>query len=176
MFNKIEGIVYPKVTESRAIIRFQDCDPLQHLNNSKYFDYYFNAREDEVAKLYEFKFSEIFKNYKTSWVVYQQQIAYIRPALASEWVRIFSRLIYFDNDTTITEFYMTNDDKSELKGLLWVTSKYISVETGKRTPHQKHVNEYLSAIYEPNFDINETNFNQRIKEIKHHLLVNQSSL
>ena len=30
---------YPKVTESRVKVRFQDCDPLQHLNNAKYFDY-----------------------------------------------------------------------------------------------------------------------------------------
>jgi len=41
---------YPKLTESRAIIRFQDCDPLRHLNNAKYFDYFYNAREDQVAQ------------------------------------------------------------------------------------------------------------------------------
>ncbi|MFD0878196.1 hypothetical protein ACFQ1A_28770, partial [Massilia pinisoli] len=41
MFEKINEKELPKVTESKAIIRFQDCDPLQHLNNSKYFDYYF---------------------------------------------------------------------------------------------------------------------------------------
>lgn len=35
---------YPKETETKAVIRFQDCDPLQHLNNAKYFDYFFNAR------------------------------------------------------------------------------------------------------------------------------------
>ena len=34
----------PTELETRVQIRFQDCDPLQHLNNSKYFDYYFNAR------------------------------------------------------------------------------------------------------------------------------------
>lgn len=43
---------YPKETESRAVIRFQDCDPLKHLNNAKYFNYFFNSREDQVPKLY----------------------------------------------------------------------------------------------------------------------------
>jgi acyl-CoA thioester hydrolase len=164
MFEKVVGKQYQKITESRAIIRFQDCDPLQHLNNSKYFDYYFNAREDQVAKLYEFKFSEIFKNYKTSWVVYQHQISYIRPALLSEWVKIFSRVIYFDDDTLVTEYFM------------WTTSKYVSVETGRRVPHQKGVTDYLSATCEQGIDFKNITFNQRIKAVKQELLENQSSL
>jgi acyl-CoA thioester hydrolase len=176
MFERIGGKEYPKITESRAIIRFQDCDPLQHLNNSKYFDYYFNAREDQVAKLYEFKFSEIFKNCKTSWVVYQHQISYIRPALLSEWVKIFSRIIYFDDDTIVTEYFMTDENKTELKSFMWTTSKYVSVETGRRMPHQKGVTDYLSATCEQGVDFNNTTFNQRIKALKQELLENQSSL
>ncbi len=176
MFEKIEGKNYPKITESKAIIRFQDCDPLQHLNNSKYFDYYFNAREDQVAKLYEFKFSEIFKNHKTSWVVYQHQISYIRPASLSEWVKIFSRIIYFDEDTLVTEYFMTDESKTELKNFMWTTSKYVSVESGRRVPHQKGVNDYLSATCEQNVDFKNITFNQRIKAVKSELLAWQSSL
>ena len=176
MFEKIAGKEYPKVTESRAIIRFQDCDPLQHLNNAKYFDYYFNAREDQVAKLYEFKFSEIFKNHKTSWVVYQHQISYVRPAMVSEWVRIFSRVIYFDDDTLVTEYFMTDDTKTELKSFMWTTSKYVSVETGRRVPHQPGVTDYLSATCEQGIDFINITFNQRIKFVKQELLEKQSSL
>lgn len=156
---------FPKITASKAIIRFQDCDPLQHLNNAKYFDYYFNAREDQVAKLYGFKFSEIFKNYKTSWVVYQHQISYLRPAVVSEWIKVFSRLIYFSEDTIITEFFMTDETGTELKNFMWTTSKYVSVETGRRVPHQDDVSAYLSAICDENFNF-ETNFNDRIKAVK----------
>ncbi len=43
MFEYNPGKHYPQDTESRVVIRFQDCDPMQHLNNAKYFDYYFNA-------------------------------------------------------------------------------------------------------------------------------------
>jgi|GEM_PF-654743 len=73
---------YPKETESRVVIRFQDCDPLRHLNNAKYFDYFFNAREDQVPKLYGLEIIDMIREYKAAWVVYNHNISYIRPAAA----------------------------------------------------------------------------------------------
>ncbi len=158
--------IYPKEPESRVIIRFQDCDPLNHLNNSKYFDYYFNAREDQVATLYDFSFGRMFTETQTSWVVYQHQISYVRPAQVSEWVRIVSRLIYFDEDTIVTEYYMTSDDRRELKNVLWVTSKFIDVGSGKRRPHLPSVMNYLQTICLHDVDFKKMVFNERIREIK----------
>jgi acyl-CoA thioester hydrolase len=172
MFQRDPSRTYPAETESRVIIRFQDCDPLQHLNNAKYFDYYFNAREDQVAKLYDFNPGQLFHEYKSSWVVYQHQIAYIRPALVSEWVRIKSRIIFFNEDTTITEYYMTDDSKQQLKNVLWVTSKYIDVPTGKRIPHHPAVMDLLDAIKLPDFNFEKTTFNDRIREVKNSLMFN----
>lgn len=169
VFDNSPHKINDKEPQSRVIIRFQDCDPLNHLNNSKYFDYYFNAREDQVAKLYDFNFARIFQELKQSWVVYQHQIAYIRPAMVSEWVRITSRLIYFKEDTIITEYYMTDDSGKQLKSVLWVTSKYIDVATGKRVPHPAPVMEYLEAICLPDVDFHQWNFNERIREIKQKL-------
>lgn len=37
-----------KIIESKVKIRFPDCDPFNHLNNSKYIDYFINAREDQL--------------------------------------------------------------------------------------------------------------------------------
>ncbi|WP_080059936.1 acyl-CoA thioesterase [Spirosoma aerolatum] len=172
MFHRDPNRSYPTETESRVIIRFQDCDPLQHLNNAKYFDYYFNAREDQVAKLYDFSPGQLFRELKTSWVVYQHQIAYIRPALVSEWIRIMSRLIYFNEDTTVTEYIMTDDGKTQLKNVLWVTSKYVSVLTGKRIPHDERVTELLQTILVPHIDFLNLNFNDRIRDIKQQVLHN----
>lgn len=170
MFHRDPNRSYPTETESRVIIRFQDCDPLQHLNNAKYFDYYFNAREDQVAKLYDFSPGQLFRELKTSWVVYQHQIAYIRPALVSEWIRIMSRLIYFNEDTTVTEYIMTDDGKTQLKNVLWVTSKYVSVLSGKRIPHDERVTELLQTILVPHIDFPNLNFNDRIRDIKNQVL------
>jgi acyl-CoA thioester hydrolase len=156
----------PKLTESRVIVRFQDCDPLNHLNNAKYFDYFFNAREDQISKLYDFKFSEVFFNYKTSWVVYQSRIAYVRPAMVSEWVKIYSRLILAEKDTVVTEFFMTDEATTHLKTLLWVKSKYVDVATGQKTNHQDEVQNYLDATLVPELNFYELDFDQRVRSIK----------
>ncbi|WP_439581009.1 acyl-CoA thioesterase [Dyadobacter bucti] len=159
----------PVEAESRVIIRFQDCDPLMHLNNSKYFEYFFNAREDQVSKLYGFSYEAMYRELRTSWVVYQHQIAYVRPALISEWVRITSRVIYYNEDTMVTEYFMTNDLHTELKTMLWTTSKHISITTGKRVPHTQEVMDYLAATCVPDLDFPSMQFNDRIHAIKHGL-------
>ena len=45
-------------TTSKAKIRFIDCDPIGHLNNSKYLDYMLNAREDHVEDYYGFTYQD----------------------------------------------------------------------------------------------------------------------
>ena len=66
MFQLDPNKQYPKKLYSKAVIRFQDCDPLKHLNNAKYFDYFFNAREDQVATIYEFDYNDYFEHNQTS--------------------------------------------------------------------------------------------------------------
>tara|TARA_R110002124_G_scaffold188306_4_gene355467 strand:- start:247 stop:762 length:516 start_codon:yes stop_codon:yes gene_type:complete len=160
----------PIEAESRVIIRFQDCDPLMHLNNSKYFEYFFNAREDQVSKLYGFSYEAMFRELQTSWVVYQHQIAYVKPALISEWVRITSRVIYYNEDTMVTEYFMTNDQRNQLKTVLWTTSKHISITTGKRIPHPKEIMDYLQKTCVPHLQFEDILFNERIHTIKESLV------
>ena len=71
---------------------------------------------------------------------------------------------------------MTDENATELKSFMWTTSKYVSVETGRRVPHQSGVNDYLSATCEGNVDFKNITFNQRIKVVKQELLEKQSSL
>ena len=170
MFIPEPGIEYPKETESRVIIRFQDCDPLQHLNNARYFDYFFNAREDQVAKLYNFNAGQLFKELQSGWVAYQSQIAYIRPAVFGEWVRIMSRVIFFNEDTVLIEYYMTDDAKMQLKTVFWSTLKYVNALSGKRMSHHPKVHSFLEAIVIPHVVPEHLDFNQRIREIKDSLL------
>lgn len=170
MFHKEESKVYPQVTHSRAIIRFQDCDPFRHLNNTNYFNYFFNAREDQAAQLYNFNMGEVYETYQTGWVVYNHQIAYIRPAMMGEWVRISSSLIHYTDNMILVEYYMTDDAHKQLKTLLWSTLKYIDMKTGKTTPHQPIVTEYLQNILLRDFDHSQTQFHHRIGEIKKLLL------
>jgi acyl-CoA thioester hydrolase len=168
MFIPEPGREYPKETESRVTIRFQDCDPLKHLNNAKYFDYFFNAREDQVAHLYNFNAGQLFRELGSGWVAYHSQIAYIRPAVFGEWVRIMSSVVSFSEDSLLVEYYMTDDAKEQLKTVLWSTLKYVDAQTGKRIPHHAVVADYLQAICLHHTEIQD--FNKRIKEIKSSLL------
>jgi acyl-CoA thioester hydrolase len=165
MFEYDAGRHYPKETESRVVIRFQDCDPLQHLNNAKYFDYFFNAREDQVPKLYGVEMIDLIKKYQATWVVYNHNISYVRPAHVGEWVRIMSRIIWHNHNTLVVEYYMTDDSKKEMKTLLWSTLRYVTMKEGKSTDHQGAVVDFLRATSD-DINISEVTIKERISEIK----------
>lgn len=160
---------YPKETESRVVIRFQDCDPLQHLNNAKYFDYFFNAREDQVPKLYGLEMIDLITKYKAAWVVYNHNISYVRPARVGEWVRIMSRLLWYNHNTVVLEYYMTDDTKKELKTVLWTTMRYVTIKEGTSTDHAGAVLDFLKATSE-DLDISNMSIGERVKSLKQKLL------
>tara|TARA_R110000737_G_scaffold332524_1_gene349502 strand:- start:1575 stop:2093 length:519 start_codon:yes stop_codon:yes gene_type:complete len=170
MFKYDPNRKYPKETEMKAVIRFQDCDPLQHLNNAKYFDYFFNAREDQVPKLYDIEPSEIFIKYKQSWVVYNHQIAYVRAAMMGEWVTLISRIIWYDNQNVLVEYVMLNKEKTQLKTVLWTHLRYIDVMKGRSADHPEVIENYLKAASIEGFDHTLITFNERIKQIKDGLI------
>ncbi|BDD04854.1 acyl-CoA thioesterase [Aureibacter tunicatorum] len=162
--------VLQKITESKSIIRFQDCDPFAHLNNAKYLDYFFNAREDQVPKLYGFNIADIFQEFKAAWVVYQHHIAYVKPAMFGEWVNIYSRIVNYDENTVVVEYYMTDEKGKDLKCLLWTTFKFVELKTGKKSTHPDKVENFLKKVYyNIGFTENPININDRVKEIKNEL-------
>jgi acyl-CoA thioester hydrolase len=155
-------------------VRFQDCDPLGHLNNARYFDYFLNARGDQVQALYGFDTLDIFQKYGTSWVIYNHNISFIRAAAIGEKIQIHSRLIDFDKHTIIIEFFMTDDTGTILKNLLWSTMKYIDAKQGRMTEHQPEITQHLQAIVLP-IDTQQ-GIQQRIKNLKAELLKPHQSL
>jgi acyl-CoA thioester hydrolase len=155
---------YPQETESRVVIRFQDCDPMQHLNNAKYFDYYFNAREDQVPKLYGIEVIDLIRKYQAAWVVYNHNISYVKPAQVGEWVRIMSRIIWHNHNTIVVEYYMTDDSKTQLKNVLWSTMRYVTLKEGRSTDHGGEILEFLKAT-SGHLDVSNIDIKDRIKTI-----------
>ncbi len=166
MFHIDPGKEYQKETTSNVMIRFQDGGPLQHLNNAKYSDYFFNARDNQVAKLYGVRLSDIFNAYQQVWVVYTQQITYVKPAWTGELVAINSKVIWYNENTSVVEYFMMDENQNHLKTVLWTTLKYIEVKTGKATNHSGEVLSFLETVKTPNLNFEQTTFNQRIKQIK----------
>lgn len=161
METKISIEKHPK---SKATIRFQDCDPLGHLNNARYLDYFINAREDHLKQYYDFDIYKIVKEHGFAWVVAQNQIAYLKPALLMEEVVIRSALIYYNETTVMAELTMWNNDETVLKSALW--SKFVAVDasTGKKINIPGFVNELLRDILANHIDIRK-GFDARIGEL-----------
>jgi YbgC/YbaW family acyl-CoA thioester hydrolase len=115
-------------------VRFNDCDPLGHLNNARYLDYFLNAREDHLKDAYQLQLTDYYK-LGVAWVVSNHQIHYLRSANYNEQIRIRSSLLKAADEFLLVEMRMTNDRETHLKALLWTTFVPIHVQTGKRQNH-----------------------------------------
>lgn len=153
----------PKILESTTRIRFQDCDPLNHLNNSKYLDYLINAREDQLITHYDLNIFENAKKTGTTWVVGSHQIAYLRPANVMEVVTIQSQLIQYGKKQLLVEIRMYNEEKTELKAVMWSSFVHFNVLTGKAHEHNQHFMSLFSNVQLP---VIESDFNTRVKSLR----------
>ncbi|MFC5044722.1 acyl-CoA thioesterase [Aquimarina hainanensis] len=153
----------PKILNSFARIRFQDCDPFNHLNNASYLNYMINAREDQVAEHYQIDIFEMAKNQGVSWVVGSNQIAYLKPAFTMEKVCIESQLINFDKNMLQVEIRMLNEDKTELKAVLWSTFIHFNLLKQKKWNHNEQLLSLFESVKSP---VEAKSFDERILEIK----------
>ncbi len=115
-------------------IRFSDCDPFKHLNNSGYIDYMLNAREDHLKDFHDIHMAELYKK-GSGWMVSKHEIVYLSPALYSKMVCIQSALIQLSDDTLLVEMSMWDEQEKQLKALLWTKFIHINMQTGKRDRH-----------------------------------------
>ena len=151
-----------KKLESSSKIRFQDCDPFNHLNNSKYIDYFLNAREDQLLEHYHLNIQEHIQQKGNAWVVASNQIQYLKPVGAMEVVRIESQLIKYSENSLLVEMKMWNADKTVLKSILWTKFVYFSIQTQKKVSHSPDEQALFSDIVCP---VEEASFDQRAKYI-----------
>ncbi len=153
----------PKILESKAKIRFQDCDPFNHLNNAAYINYMINAREDQIEKHYSLDIFDLAKTKGISWVVGTNQIAYLKPALLMEDVIIDSQLIHCTENQLHVEIRMWNHNKTELKAVMWSTFVHFNLLQQKRWNHDEKLMELFQNI---TLQVGAKNFEERIMQIK----------
>ena len=153
----------PKVLESKTKIRFQDCDPLNHLNNGKYIDYFINAREDQVEENYDLDIFKYTKKTGNAWVVGSNQIAYLKPANLMEVVTIESQLIHFGPRKLQVECRMWNKEKTELKAIFWSSLIHFNIMEGKVASHPKKYMELFEEVVSP---VEEKVFEERMMSFR----------
>ena len=153
----------PKVLESKTKVRFQDCDPFNHLNNAAYINYFNNAREDQLIKYYDIDIYEIARKEGKSWVVGSNQIVYLRPAFLMEEIVIQSQLLKFDTSNILVELKMFNANKTELKAIMWANFVHFNLLNLKREEHSEEFMNLFKAVVNP---VNELTFEDRISSFK----------
>jgi acyl-CoA thioester hydrolase len=123
-----------KTPVSTYTVRFNDCDPLGHLNNGRYIDYFLNAREDHLREHYGIDLREWISR-GIAFVVSQHEIRYLRPVMYNDRVAIQSSLIGWGDSWLLVEMLMYDADRRQLKAVLWTTFTRIDPRTGKRLTH-----------------------------------------
>lgn len=149
-----------KILQSKAKIRFQDCDPFNHLNNSQYIDYFLNAREDQLMEYYKLDVYEKARKEGLAWVIGTNQIAYLKPANTMETVLIESQLISYSSKNLLVEMRMWDIDRKQLKSLIWINFVHYNLQVKKASAHSE---EFINLFKEVVLPIEQTTFENRYR-------------
>lgn len=156
--------VKPKTIESKVRVQYQDCDPFNHLNNSKYIDYIMAARTEQLLLHYDLNVSELLAQQGIGWVAAQTQISYFAPASWMEMVIIESRLIYYSDYSLLVEAFMWDENKTKIKAVMWAKLVHFDVKTQKSNKHSEDLITLFAEVVNP-LEITNT-FEERIKSLK----------
>jgi len=152
-----------KIPSSQVLIRFQDCDPFNHLNNSKYLDYFINAREDQILEHYKLDIFSMAQKEKKGWVVTLNQIAYFIPAFPNEKVIIQTQLIDFTEKNLKVECTMWDQERSRLKSVIWTQLTHVGLTSPGSIPHTPELMDLFTGIHSP---VEEKEFEKRAMKLK----------
>jgi YbgC/YbaW family acyl-CoA thioester hydrolase len=135
-------------------VRFNDCDPLGHLNNSKYIDYFLNAREDHLKESYGIDLKE-WASRGLGFVVSRHEIQYIRAVTYNDIICIRSVLFGYGDNYLDVEMSMYDQAKQSLKAILWSRFTRINTRTGRKEDHTAEITEFARQVLVPGIDIEE---------------------
>jgi YbgC/YbaW family acyl-CoA thioester hydrolase len=128
-------------------VRFNDCDPFKHLNNTAYIDYMLNAREDHLKQFHDIDMTSLYEK-GLSWMVSHHDIIYLRPAVYNEQVCIQSSLIKAEEGTLLVEMIMYDESCMQVKAVLWTTFTHVNLQTGKRGKHPQWFQDIADNLQE----------------------------
>lgn len=144
-------------------IRFQDCDPFNHLNNGRYTDYFLNAREDQLLEHYGLDIYKVARETGLCWVVSTSQIGYLRPAITMEKVRIETQLIGWGPKHVQVEMRMWDEARTAVKAFCWMGFVHFDLRTGKPATHSP---DYMALFERVQAPVAERSFEERLAALK----------
>lgn len=138
-------------------IRFIDCDPLGHLNNAAYINYFMNALEDQIQEHYQMNFGDIARELGGSMVAICNQIAYLREVFPNQMLTFTSGIIAIREKTAVMEMRMT-DARGKVCALLWTEFIWMDLETRRAVDIPEKTLDLLRDNFTP---VEENDFMQR---------------
>lgn len=152
-----------KHPESFTVVRFQDCDPFNHLNNAKYLDYFINVREDQLAEYYNIDMYSLIRKTGLGWVVSMNQIAYLYPAFLMEKVCIQTQIIAYNPYELTVEMRMYDEGKKRIKSVLWVNFVHFNIAQNKSEAHAQEWLDIFEGLLSP---VEEKSFTDRVAALR----------
>lgn len=134
-----------KEPSSIYTIRFQDCDPMGHLNNARFIDYILNAREDHLMEHYNLDLREYMQK-GLGWMVANHEIYYRKPALYNEKVLIRTSLIEYGESELLMEAIVMDERETHIKALQWTKFVFVNARTGKREVHSDDLLPFFASV------------------------------
>lgn len=131
---------------SYARVRFQDCDPLGHLNNGRYFDYFMNAREDQLEEFYGLDIYDRLKKSGKAWVVSRSEIHYRKPAFLMEKILLRSCVLNYSARHIEVEMAMYDEKGLKLKALLRTVFIPFDARTSSVYEHEGDLLDLLKEV------------------------------
>lgn len=130
---------------STVLIRFSDCDPFGHLNNARYIDYFLNVREDHLQEHYDLSLYQLGRQ-GIGWVVAENKVAYFKPAISGEQVKIKTMLVRHSEHHLVVEMSMYNTEMSICKALAWSVFVPVSLQNGKKSSHEPRFMDLFNTV------------------------------
>lgn len=161
-----EGHEWEKEPEISEIVRFSDCDPFGHLNNSRYLDYFMNARDCHLKNAYHVDLATHSVKHQENWIVKDHRIAYLKPVKPKESILIRSRLLHYNESETVVESLMLSEDGRQFKSILWSCFAYINLKTGKPARHPGYIMNILAATLINVPEYPQKDFEGRIRSVR----------
>jgi len=155
------------IISSTTKVRFQDCDPFNHLNNGEYIDYMMNAREDQIQDHYGLNLFELANKDGIGWVVATNQISYIQSATIMEELLLDSQLVGFSSKHLDVEIRMWDKNQTQLKAFMWTKFVHVNIRNQQVGKHPQHLMDLFQAVVLP---VKETAFDERNQFLRTNVL------
>lgn len=140
---------YEKTLTSTLKIRFHDCDPFNHLNNSRYIDYIISERSEQLLDNYDLDIYRLAREKGIGWATFQTQISYLTPAVVGEEVTIQTRLLVYSEKSLLLEGLMWSKDGTVLKAVMWTKLAHFDIITQKSLSHAPDLLRFFEQIVNP---------------------------